>query len=84
VPNVQVRCVEFRTALGKEISLGCIVVDGDRSRRLPEPGADDRVILEIPANAGQMGNSGDTETIELGAVAYARQHQQLWGLDGAR
>src|SRR4029077_16258275 len=81
VPNVQVRCVEFRTAPGKEIGLGCIVADADRPRRLPKPAADDRVILEVLANAGQMGNSGDTETIELCAVAYARQHQQLWGLD---
>jgi len=47
----------------------------------PKSATDDRMILEVPADAGQVRHGGNAEPVELRTVAYSRKHQGLRGLD---
>src|ERR1700682_2745781 len=81
MPDMEVRRVEFRTALDEEVGLRGVVARGERPRGFPQSATDDRMILEVPADARQVRHGGNAEPVELRTVTYSRKHQGLRGLD---
>src|SRR5258708_11954109 len=78
--RLQIRCVERRIAFPKSSRFTPVVARLKRLSRFPYTRRHE-VVLEIPANAGQMLDDGNADTFQLGLVADTRLHEHLGCMD---